>query len=156
MLTQTEKTILHHLSRAKSYLFIRQTLGISAEALHTACCRIRRKTGIQNTRDPQQCRQWERDQKTSVVQKERGPSPKERETLWLLSKGMSNQQIAQLRNVKPATVMTQAYLGRQRAGIRDLSRASLAAWFQQDEQKREAAQKEVFRSWGHLNGDPCF
>lgn len=160
MFTETESKIFDLLADGKTYREIAEKLLKTMANINAVCWRIRQKTGIKDTADPEQCRSWRRNNKYSEAQKERGPTPTQREVMWMLAQGMTLQQVADLRNVQKGCIEAQASMGRFRAGIRDTTRASLVAWFEKDNAEKKAMMEEVqkrfFPEKFFLNGDPCF
>lgn len=127
----------------KSYAEIGLALHKSKAAVNTTCWSIRRLTGIQDTRNAEECRQWRRDNQLSLLQKERGPTAKQLEVLHLLAQGMDVGTIATLRAVSKQCVLNQACLGRRRAGIKDNLPSSIRAYLTQREQEIKAMEERV-------------
>ncbi len=187
MLSPIEKLVLHRLAWGDSKEEILKKMNLERKHLYpkkfvytndfyrkehfyTVCHSIRRKTGIQDTSNAQECRTWERDHRYSPVQEEKGPTPQQLRVLYMLAIGADYPAIQQSMKLKHQSVVNLASEGRLRAGITDTLPSSAMAYFMKleheqalRERKREQMEKhlglakeipDLLKPEGHLNGDP--
>lgn len=135
-LSKTERRVLHLLAWGKSNPEILETMNLerrmkpekgkragremSLSTLHTVCTQIRKKTGIKNTKDATECRNWERAHpRLSQLQKERGPTTKQMEILWRIAAGERYPQICEEMHLTKQAAMNLASEARKRAKLTD-------------------------------------
>lgn len=127
-LSSRELRILRLLANGENYDNIKKTVGITLGNIHATCWLIRKKTGIKQTRDMEECRNYLRQLRgtkelppssTSEDQdpKLSRPTPRQMEVLRLLATGKTTPEIAQLLAVCPQSVLNYASLGAKRAGL---------------------------------------
>lgn len=119
-LTPTESKVLYMLSRGTLYLQIVERLEITQENLHTVCFHIRQKTGIVNTKDPQECKAFITGHKEELwdqIPHKPFPTLGQVEIMRLLAKGKSYPEIALSLQIGIQSAQNMASQGCKRAGI---------------------------------------
>lgn len=118
-----ELRILRLLARGRSYEEVCAEMKIKKSCLHTHCLHIRQKTGIRETKDARQCKDYMLAH-TAHPQQYWRPSPTspthtQLEILRLMVEGLSYAQIARERSISVQCVQDHASQGCLRAGIRN-------------------------------------
>lgn len=160
-LSTTEHLVLNLLYRGKNYTEIAVHLRKSLPNVLTTSWRIRQKTGIQDTANVDEVRKWVKNNQLTLKQSERGPTPAEREVLFLLGQGLSYSTIATMRGVSNQCVVNQACSGRSRACIEDTLPSTIRAWFAKEKEREEHLRSTLVHPPATdysqpLNGNPCF
>lgn len=160
-MTKVQRQVFTLLCSGMSYPDIALRLQKSRSNIHTTCAHLRKLTGIKDTADPKECGQWRSRNKLSLLQQERGPTPKELEVLHMLGEGMSISTIAALRGVSKQCIMSQTCSARRRAKITGNLASDIKAYLAKRKADQEAMVKRIRARFfpeqsGHLNGDPCF
>jgi len=143
-----KKSAHHHQFYTKDHLF-------------TILAHLRNKTGIKNTKDAAECRQWERDNRLSITQIEKGPTERQLSVLRLLAYGYQYAFIMRELKLSRQACMNLASQGRKRAGITDLSKNSLRVYLKLDPAPPKAfhlvnVPKEAPPATPDPMDDPCF
>ncbi len=140
-LSKVERLVLHHLAWGKPY---REIVAILNQAratlypekkyvhgfynsihLHCICGNIRKKTGISNTKDPVECRQWERDNRYTPKQVEKGPTAQQLQILQLIAEDFTYDQIAQKMGLAKQSILNLASQARKRAKLSNTLRRTV-------------------------------
>jgi len=126
-LTPRELRILRLLSRGESYDKIRETMEITHQNLYSTCAIIRRKTGIGETRDHEECRKVLRVLHSTLVEqgekpealppRSPAPFPCQLAVMRLVASGKKYKEIARLLNIQVQCAQNYASEGAKRAGI---------------------------------------
>lgn len=119
--------ILSMLSNGDTYQEITSYFGISLSALYMAVSNLRKKTGIQQTRDQEECRQYLATLPLQTVADALNPVTRssttkpltsaQLEVFRLLSMGRTYPQIAAFLGITAQSVQNLACRGAKRAGI---------------------------------------
>lgn len=113
-LTGREHHVLRLLTEGKTYSDIAATIGITPTCLHVHCHRIRLKTGIKDTGDFGEVRQWLETYRPRLCE----PSKLQLQIIREhYINGLSHYQIALLLDINPETSRNQMRLGIRRWGI---------------------------------------
>lgn len=116
-LSRTENKILRMLSNGLSYEDAGERIGFRPELVHAYTYRIRKKTGIVNTRDPQECKAWFSGVSYCVKTNYRCPSRSQLSVMALLAEGKSYREIAEKLEIKQQTAQNHAHRGCAAAGL---------------------------------------
>lgn len=123
LLSNRQASILRLLAQGKTYLEVIHLLGISPANLHTVVSVIRKKTGIQNTKNPQECKDWLRGRHghpfdaPTYSRWPKTPTRTQLEMMTLHAQGLTYAQIAQQCAVTHQTVQNAVSQGCKRARI---------------------------------------
>lgn len=125
-LQKRELEILHCLARGWSYSQIATHTDIRNDCLHVHCHNIRKKTGIQSTRDVEQCKAFlrQRRQLPPAPARQMPLSWTQTEVLRLLALGDSYASISSTLGMGIQTAQNHASEACKRAGIRAAGRYS--------------------------------
>lgn len=117
-LSARERDTLNKLAWGWSYLRIAEHLKIEAPNLHVICHHIRQKTGITNTKNAEECRNWQRGhQPITPPWYQPGPTPMQMEVMRLRSLGLSYVEIGSQLSMVPQTAQNHCSQGCKRAKI---------------------------------------
>lgn len=117
-LSRTEGKALRCFSYGVSYEETANRLGLTVPYIHTLAYHIRLKTGIKDTRDPEECKAWFQGVKNYLRAHFDGPTRTQLNIMTLMTQhGMDYQQIAQRLELSIQTVQNHASMGCKRAGI---------------------------------------
>lgn len=123
MLTKREYEILDLLAVGRNYSEICALLGIAPSNIHNVVSRIRKKTGIINTKNPDECRDFIRSVPMgSLVGRKRlrklsFPTVHQAEAMSLFARGNMCKRIALILHITPQTALNAISMGCKRAGI---------------------------------------
>lgn len=113
-LTKKELQTLRLLAQGQTYPQIQDALKISQACLHVHVHRIRAKTGIADTKDASECRQYLAQYNPRLAQ----PTPRQMEVLRLHMHGRTNPQIALSLDLSSQSVTNALSQGVRRLGIK--------------------------------------
>lgn len=123
ILSPRERNILIHLSNGLTNSQIVERLKIRLDCLYVHCQHIRKKTGIKNTRNQQECRDYVKGIRHDDSIAWQPPlSWTQLEVIHLLSMGDSYKSISSTLSMKPQTAQNHASEACKRAGIHGLGR----------------------------------
>jgi len=127
-LTNRELRILSLLAQGQTYNQVKERLAITTiENVHVTCYNIRKKTGIRQTRDPNECRAYmekvapdtvRRAFHLSALPAEDGLTEGQAHVLRLIAAGRTYKQIATFFGTTSQSVQNLACRACKRAGIR--------------------------------------
>jgi DNA-binding CsgD family transcriptional regulator len=112
-LSTREMAVLALLAQGDNLKEIKDYFGISLENVHTICCTLRKKTGIRQTRDAEECKRYLAKLDQSLVERAlyppAAPPPLpltdcQLEAMRLLASGRTYQQIATFLGILPQSV----------------------------------------------------
>lgn len=126
-LSEREVVVLRLLARGNTYQEIAGLLHITLANVHTTACHMRQKTGILDSRNPQECMDYIRgrhpgaDARLAYGDGDRTkpvyPTPRQLEVMRLVAQGTSYAQIALRLGMGLQTVQNAACQGSRRAGL---------------------------------------
>lgn len=126
-LSTREVQILSMLSNGDTYVEIQAYFGITLSSVHMACCYLRRKTGIQQTRDQDECQKHLARLPRQLVADAINPmarssttkplTPGQMDVFRLLAIGRTYPQIATFLGITSQSAQNLACRGAKRAGI---------------------------------------
>lgn len=123
VLSALEMVVLRLLSNGAKYPQIKAKYPLMTQAsFHSHCYNIRHKTGIRETRDPQECRRYIRTLGQTLLSQQqeapvRVPTPRQMEVLRLVAQGKPYAEIARLLSIDRQSAQNTASNGARRAGI---------------------------------------
>lgn len=116
-LSPQERTAFRMLCKDFSYTHIAGLMGIRVDNLHTICHHIRQKTGIRDTRDPEQCRAYARLPEPLSFRPPLKITAHQLEVLKLIAQGLTYREIAGQLSIALQSVQNHAVRGCKRLGI---------------------------------------
>ena len=136
ILQKREKEILLWLARDWTYQQIATHAGIRLPTLHVHMHHIRQKTGIKNTRNPDECKAYVRvAQHTPATPYQRPLSWTQKEVLSMIAEGLSYAEIGKTLNMGSQTAQNHASEACQRLHINGRGShartAAIKAWVAQ-------------------------
>lgn len=145
-LSRIEKFVLDLLSWGKSYPEVLKAMEAqrpkwyphkpayvhafyTMQHLHSLCGSIRKKTGIRDTKDPDECREWSRKNRYTPYQQERGPTRQQMSILHHLAAGKDYATISKDMHLSMQACLNLASQARKRAKLKDSLPSSIRAYF---------------------------
>lgn len=127
-LTDRELRMLIRLADGDTYKELQEYFGVSAPNVHTTCAIIRAKTGIRQTRDPEECKHYLASIQAQRIADVQAPPDRngfrprnvthcQLEVFRLLVRGRTYEEISKLLGVTSQSVQNLASRGCKRAGI---------------------------------------
>lgn len=118
-LTKRETEVFDLLAKGRTYRQIAEALGMSRANLHMVCYSIRKKTGIQSTRESKQVANHKQMLYFNTEPGCPQPTKKQIEVLRMVAEGKTHKEICSALNMKPSTAFNHASEGYKRFCIPD-------------------------------------
>lgn len=116
-LSKTEAKALRMFSYGVPYDKVGDRLGLAFGYIHTLAYNIRRKTGIHDTKDAEECKAWFHGVRQYTRSKINGPTKTQLGVMALVAQGKSYVQVAEEMELSLQSAQNYASLGCRRAGI---------------------------------------
>ena len=146
-LSNQERRVLYMISRGGNYRDCADHEGKNVETIHVIAHHIRQKTGIKDTRDHAECREFIRGHRPQLHPDKvpKPPSPKQIEILRLVVQGQTYKAIATHFGIRPQTVQNHASCACIRIGVNAKGAARLsgiATWLEHYDAKQADAMND--------------